>query len=61
MGKRNYRYVANIAKVVHSGNSHVFVDAQATAKTFADALAKSLQHQDQDQDQDQDQNQAEVE
>ncbi|MEV3091821.1 hypothetical protein ABNC90_03350 [Paenibacillus larvae] len=47
--KHNNNHDANIAKVVNSGNSHVFVDATATANAFADALAKSLQKQDQDQ------------
>ncbi|AQT83452.1 hypothetical protein B1222_01795 [Paenibacillus larvae subsp. pulvifaciens] len=42
---------------INSGNSHVFVDAQATAKTFADVLAKSKQHQKEEQDQKQDQDQ----
>jgi len=54
MGKHrnnhNQDHDVNIASVVNSGNSHVFVDAQATSKAFTDALAKSLQHQDQDQD-----------
>lgn len=33
----------NVAKMVNSGNSHVFVEASATTSTFADAIAKALQ------------------